>query len=292
MDTKLYIDALLVHLSNETTSAQDKHELMQNLKTRPKTSIPSPILPMDDDIELKLELIESVRGAYNSLDKNKDIAFSLTNIQLATFLHISVETLWAFVEPMHIHTYLSMHKLLTFSNTGRIPGEDSNTGSTNSKVSRNMTERESTKGACILTNVAHPIACHIVPFALNSSAKNINHYSTLEYFVPALLGANWNMICLHRYLHSWWSAGYFALQWLGSIRLDDELDNVKVQFHWMPRNGLKPHEKADIHIDHLLRIAAMAGAAGAPELLENPDESDYDTDDQADVISWLSDSSA
>ncbi|KKP01869.1 hypothetical protein THAR02_06034 [Trichoderma harzianum] len=57
------------------------------------------------------------------------------------------------------------------------------------------------------------------------------------------LDKSWNMICLHPTLQTWWSQGLFGLKCLGLIpQGDGRSTRVQIQFYWMPRNGINPHD--------------------------------------------------
>lgn len=57
------------------------------------------------------------------------------------------------------------------------------------------------------------------------------------------LDKSWNMICLHPRLHTWWSQCLFGLKCLELIpQSDGQSTRVQIQFYWMPRNGIKPHD--------------------------------------------------
>ncbi|KAM0557982.1 hypothetical protein ACHAPJ_005147 [Fusarium lateritium] len=129
------------------------------------------------------------------------------------------------------------------------------------KVYRNQTERgtclKRDGHACIVTNLANPQVCHIVPFSFNDDKDNVQKTSSLfsatKYMVgeeflqkyesylanPSVLGASdkpWNMICLNSQLHTWWARGYLAFKCLGidPPRQGESDFKVKLQFHWMP----------------------------------------------------------
>lgn len=52
------------------------------------------------------------------------------------------------------------------------------------------------------------------------------------------------MICLHPLVRMWWSECLFGLKCLG-IDTNGEQSTVKIQFHWMPINTVKPHQLAE-----------------------------------------------
>ncbi|KAM0264450.1 hypothetical protein ACHAQJ_000641 [Trichoderma viride] len=130
-------------------------------------------------------------------------------------------------------------------------------------INRNSTERDKClardKRACVFTKSAHPEACHIVPFAMNSSQKKIMAFKSWSTLSVGLLGVqnanlldaliarapgssdkSWNMLCLHPLLHSFWSRCRFAIKCLGITPSDDQHSIIQLQFHWMPRNNRLP----------------------------------------------------
>lgn len=110
---------------------------------------------------------------------------------------------------------------------------------------------------CIVTGVANPHVCHIIPFAWNNTATRCDEASTLsillDYFVTPghclyqlcrEVGSSdkvWNMVALSPLLHSWWSKGYFALKYLGSdpAEATSSLAVITLQFRWMPRSSVQ-----------------------------------------------------
>lgn len=134
--------------------------------------------------------------------------------------------------------------------------------------------RELDEGVCIVTGAAHPMVCHILPFAWNNSPNNRTKTSRLT---PAMdvflnlprataddtllttqslsllssgLGSSdytWNMLCLNPMLHDWWSRAYFGFKFLGATPIPEKPESttskpsppkssVKLQLVWMPRN--------------------------------------------------------
>ncbi|KAI7772170.1 hypothetical protein LZL87_009333 [Fusarium oxysporum] len=115
-------------------------------------------------------------------------------------------------------------------------------------------------GHCIVTGVANPDACHIIPFAFNNSDKNTKKTSVFSSTIRTMLGLpgnketedaiallhqgkgssdkQWNMICLSPSLHRWWGYAYWAFKWLDAapITNDTKTCKIRLQFHWMPRN--------------------------------------------------------
>lgn len=61
---------------------------------------------------------------------------------------------------------------------------------------------------------------------------------------PNAFEESWNMICLHPLLRMWWSECLFGLKCLG-VDSDGEHSTVKIQFHWMPINTVKPHQRVE-----------------------------------------------
>ncbi|KAG5759458.1 hypothetical protein H9Q69_009250 [Fusarium xylarioides] len=114
-------------------------------------------------------------------------------------------------------------------------------------------------GRCIVTGVANPEVCHIIPFAFNNSDRNTQKSALLKKTIHAMINLEddketmdavdllsnekrssdkqWNMICLSPSLHTWWGYAYLGFKWLGSMPTNNpEIHEIKLQFHWMPRN--------------------------------------------------------
>lgn len=108
------------------------------------------------------------------------------------------------------------------------------------------------RGACVFLGSADPEACHILPFAINST--NANRQELLGYRGGLAIGTDdttklsnllvsslgcsdkaWNMLLLNRQMHKWWSGCHFAIKCLGITPLGEEQSEIQLQFHWMPR---------------------------------------------------------
>lgn len=112
------------------------------------------------------------------------------------------------------------------------------------------------RSACILLGTANPEACHIIPFAINSTQRSVAEVWDRRRFdclwpdtpvrrhrlLTGHLGCSdkvWNMISLNRQMHKWWSEAFFALKCLGIIPAQDLSGDatIQLQFHWMPRRA-------------------------------------------------------
>ncbi|EXK28441.1 hypothetical protein FOMG_15419 [Fusarium oxysporum f. sp. melonis 26406] len=123
---------------------------------------------------------------------------------------------------------------------------------------------------CMVTETAHPHACHIVPFAFNSSEANTEKTKTYIDAIRSMFGKDfyrhwgniladpsttgrgasdkvWNMLCLSPQLHDWWGRGYFAFKLMSSETKGDEAA-VVLQFHWMPKTTFKYNSRANIDV--------------------------------------------
>ncbi|KAF5566436.1 hypothetical protein FNAPI_1139 [Fusarium napiforme] len=118
---------------------------------------------------------------------------------------------------------------------------------------------------CVVTGAADPEVCHIVPWSLNKSFRNIMSTRQFSTGISNMLGKRagtyyesiiappiqtgtqatdprgqsdktWNMICLSPQLHSWWEKAYFAFEPLFPVKSEDGLKaRVDLIFHWMPK---------------------------------------------------------
>ncbi|KAF5614048.1 uncharacterized protein FTJAE_13804 [Fusarium tjaetaba] len=113
---------------------------------------------------------------------------------------------------------------------------------------------------CIVTGLANPEACHIVPFHWNqdrdhlektekilknvgfivfdqqSSAANSTHKEIIEEVKSS--DKPWNLLCLSPQLHTWWGRAYFGLKCYGAVLCEDDPNYsiISLQFVWMPSN--------------------------------------------------------
>lgn len=112
-----------------------------------------------------------------------------------------------------------------------------------------------------------------MPFAITAKQTNITAFLDRISYTAALIGdsykqlnritkqslgsldKSWNMLCLHPTLHMWWSKCLFGIKCIGILPSDDEHSTVQIQFHWMPRNGFKPHQLIEPPYDNA--ISAM-----------------------------------
>jgi hypothetical protein len=107
---------------------------------------------------------------------------------------------------------------------------------------------------CIISGTANPEACHIVPFAFNSSEENLNARlldplillaaspaGDIEDLLTAKLGCSdksWNTLTLNSQLHIWCGSRYLALKCLGIFPVGPD-SIIRIQFRWMQRNVQK-----------------------------------------------------
>ncbi|KAK7398504.1 hypothetical protein QQX98_012112 [Neonectria punicea] len=154
-----------------------------------------------------------------------------------------------------------------------------------SDKTRNATEtklcRHRDGHACVVMGTSQPEACHIVPFAWNSTQTGVKKTSLVLGYIAAffdsasvvkydrcLANANdpgssdkaWNMLCLNRQLHWWWSKAQLGFKCLG---IEDSSENqamVTLQFNWMPRQNMKPTDKMTLTGERN-DVDAMVGSA-------------------------------
>ncbi|KAF5553407.1 hypothetical protein FNAPI_6771 [Fusarium napiforme] len=113
---------------------------------------------------------------------------------------------------------------------------------------------------CIVTGLANPEACHIVPFHWNQDRdhlektekilKNVGYIvfdqqssaadSTHEEIIEEVKSSDkpWNLLCLSPQLHTWWSKAYFGFKYYGAVLCEDDPNYsiISLQFVWMPCN--------------------------------------------------------
>ncbi|KAF5989118.1 hypothetical protein FCOIX_155 [Fusarium coicis] len=167
------------------------------------------------------------------------------------------------------------------------------TGNTSTtRTPRSQSEKDECKrcdeNKCIVTGVAHPHVCHIVPFSFNSSEANATKTKNYIHVIGVMFGRqfqadwrgklteprphgrgasdkHWNMLCLSPQMHDWWGRGYFAFEYMGSVPFGD-VARIELRFHWMPKttfnsHGEKPLIVHQIDIQTALRDHHAAQAA-------------------------------
>ncbi|PTB49664.1 hypothetical protein M431DRAFT_126057 [Trichoderma harzianum CBS 226.95] len=211
-------------------------------------SAPNAILPTEE-LAVKLGSIEELRKNEEQWSFQKPFHFSY--IQLATLCLTPTETLKEFLHPkqflpsvLYPEHWLNirmgpLRHLMSHSNSGLCKLRDQRT--------------------CILTKAANPDVCRIMPSSVAENKAEISAFIT-PVFLSDLLGRSgykigrillrgtpntfeesWNMICLHPLLRMWWSECLFGLKCLG-VDSNGEHFTVKIQFHWMPMNSVRPHQ--------------------------------------------------
>ncbi|KAL1892343.1 hypothetical protein Sste5346_007081 [Sporothrix stenoceras] len=111
-------------------------------------------------------------------------------------------------------------------------------------------------GRCLITGAKGATACHIFPFAANSTQTSLNALRKLETDIKLTTYGNqdllvkdlqcsdqsWNLLSLDPALHKWWARGYFGLRFQDIKEVDptepgrDRSYAVTMQFQWLPRH--------------------------------------------------------
>lgn len=114
---------------------------------------------------------------------------------------------------------------------------------------------------CIAVYTSQPEACHIIPFAVNSTPDALKALTDAGGFFQLFPGPepvqdrnllidhlacsdkSWNMLSLNRQMHKWWSDAMFAFKCLGIIpgKGGEEAAMIQLQFHWMPQRSKEHH---------------------------------------------------
>ncbi|KAL6789770.1 hypothetical protein J3E68DRAFT_412329 [Trichoderma sp. SZMC 28012] len=226
-------------------------------------SAPDAILPAEE-LAVKLGIIEELRKNQEELFHEKPFHFSY--IQLATLCLTPTETLQAFLHPKQfLSSVLYPEHWLNILIRWKHPADSIEDGRRGLAVisSNSREEREKCKlrdqRTCILTKAENPDVCRIMPSSVAENKAEISAFIT-PVFLSVLLGhsgfeigrillkgtpntfeESWNMICLHPLLRMWWSECLFGLKCLG-VDSNGEHSTVKIQFHWMPMNSVRPHQ--------------------------------------------------
>ncbi|KAL6693287.1 hypothetical protein J3F84DRAFT_380455 [Trichoderma pleuroticola] len=231
-------------------------------------SAPAAILPVDE-LAVKLGIIKELHK-YENEDSFSDKPFHFSYIQLASLCLMSTETLQKFLDRKAANLFCVLYpeSCLNTLIQWKHPAASVEDGRRGLPVISSSARDEREKcllrdqGTCVLTKAANPDVCHIMPSSISESKANISAF-ICSTFVSNLLGdssddighmllrgrvgtldKSWNMICLHPLARIWWSECLFGLKCLG-IDSNGEQSTVKVQFHWMPINTVKPHQLAE-----------------------------------------------
>ncbi|KAL7933024.1 hypothetical protein V8C35DRAFT_281348 [Trichoderma chlorosporum] len=249
-------DALWEFLHRRNTTHEAVDQLMRFLQDDPASSTPDTIIP-GDNMQARLRLIEETRQNAS----NPGQRYQLNFLQLAYFSLIPASTLPDFrgrecyecIDIKDKEYWISFYIQIL---------EDPMT------IRRDLAEVNKCivrdRSSCILTGAAYPEACHIIPFAVNSSGANAM-FSQLCLTIPALMSdsysmdrlhrlltpqpgcsdKSWNMLSLSPTLHTWWKKCVFAFKCIAVNATDEENATVRLQFHWMPRNMVNPRAPAE-----------------------------------------------
>ncbi|KAF5590905.1 uncharacterized protein FSUBG_10634 [Fusarium subglutinans] len=113
---------------------------------------------------------------------------------------------------------------------------------------------------CIVTGLADPEGCHIVPFHWNQDQEHLekttellktvqtitfeqrttNASKTLMEITKGVKSSDmpWNLLCLSPQLHTWWGKAYFGFKYYDTVLCEDDPNYsiISLQFVWMPSN--------------------------------------------------------
>ncbi|KAL7907008.1 hypothetical protein GGI35DRAFT_457486 [Trichoderma velutinum] len=227
-------------------------------------SSPDAILPAEE-LAVKLGIIEELRKYQDRYSHRKPFHFSY--IQLATLCLIPTDILQEFLgsKVLDLCCVLYPEPYLNILIQWKHPAasiEDERRGlPVISSSSREEREKCLTRDqrTCILTKTANPDVCRIMPSSVAESKAEISAFLSPVFLyallgdsgsnirwvlfdaIPGTLDKSWNMLCLHPLVRMWWSECLFGLKCLG-IESNGEHSTVKIQFHWMPMNSVKPHQ--------------------------------------------------
>ncbi|KAL6872869.1 hypothetical protein J3F83DRAFT_713341 [Trichoderma novae-zelandiae] len=155
-----------------------------------------------------------------------------------------------------------------------------------SRLRENPAEKEKALArdgyACILTGGADAKACRILPFATTATRHNavsswsswfilqdFMDESTTEAYDNLLRVAgssdkSWNMISMTPAMQSQWKRCFFALKCLGITPTGGDNAVVRLQFHWMLRNGVNPQAVVSPVMPTIRRLLRSTPASDRP----------------------------
>ncbi|KAL7792807.1 hypothetical protein V8C43DRAFT_322151 [Trichoderma afarasin] len=248
-----------------------KVELCRFLREQLRHAVLDELITMQE-LPLRVELIKKFRKRLKENFAISKEPYDFTNLQIAIFLLMPVETLrYLPQDTSPITNSLTLQRLLPFLVHGIFPDgssiHPSRVAITSKSICPNDKEREKCllrdQRVCALTNVTIENPCYIAPVGL--TANQANMYAFIDsilinklmgdigvqisrIMVTDSLGAfekSWNMLCLHPTLCKWWSECLFGLKYLEMVTSGDGRTVVRIQFFWMPRNEIKPENLAE-----------------------------------------------
>ncbi|VUC23840.1 unnamed protein product [Clonostachys rosea] len=261
-----------------------KH-LQQYLQAKPDIRKVTQLLPIHE-METRLEYIHKIEKGQRAFHENRSWGFTAS--QYVTLMNLPLETLESYAQ--HDAEALSvnfepMRKFLAHFFKREQSGERPETSQAGfsepagPSASEKQEQKENTgvcrsearelakhydKDRCVVTGLANPQGCHIVPFTWNSTNEHLQTATAVadvirNFFRPddtlnlailhSGLGAsdkNWNLICLSPQLQKWWSHAYFGLKYLGHVDGEKGMSTAELQFVWMPHSHYDGSKRIDL----------------------------------------------
>ena len=156
-----------------------------------------------------------------------------------------------------------------------IPRAAGPTGQLNPEEKEKSARWELDGGRCVITDIANPDVCHILPLAtcarqeIQAQFKLYFDQSSMllwddeddetdnlnAWFITGLGVSDkaWNMISLNTQLHRWWGKAYFGFRCQGILPgPTDKQQLIRLQFHWLPGALSNERNKEDLrtHLSH------------------------------------------
>ncbi|KAL6824559.1 hypothetical protein J3E69DRAFT_367021 [Trichoderma sp. SZMC 28015] len=273
-------------------TASQRRQLCQFLREQP-TRVPLDSLLPKIGLRLKLELIEELHNRLRKDFGTSERPFHFSNIQIAALCLMSVETLQDLrQDATSIMSVSSLHYQLSFLVNGKFPPDRNIFASMATHIfckTRHRHNEEHEKcllrdqRLCVLTKSKDVAPCYIASVGLTKSQMNIDDFTDSRFLrrlvgddwvqISRILaidsigafGKSWNMLCLDSVLCEYWAQCLFGLKYLEMATNDDGSTVVQIQFHWMPINELKPHQRVEPPYDRAIDAMLQTTTTGVPE---------------------------
>ncbi|KAF5631687.1 hypothetical protein F52700_6607 [Fusarium sp. NRRL 52700] len=239
------------------------------LDARPQVKPVTDLLPANiDEMNARLDLIEAVRNKIITFEPDRP---PLNHLQFSYLMGMPLVDLQRSAYSGTGHVVEAVHGLGKFTayffNSQRSfapsPTGILSTRSQRSQVQQTQTTINECKRLdqhrCIVTGLADPQVCHIVPFAWNQSQehlektrkllrkvdylfieKNAEASETIMEIIKGVKSSDkpWNVLCVSPQLHTWWGKAFFGFKYQDAVLCEDDPNYsiISLQFVWMPSN--------------------------------------------------------
>ncbi|KAF5247268.1 hypothetical protein FANTH_6525 [Fusarium anthophilum] len=234
------------------------HLPLKSLDARPQVKPVSDLLPVHE-MNARLDLIEVVQTNIAVLRPDRP----LNHIQFCYLVGMPLGDLQALAHLPSLLVVDAVHelgKLTAYCNLQADKYFDPSYTGTPSIRSQGSPRTEPDQHRCMVTGLANPQACHIVPFHWNQDQEHVEKTTKLLKTVQTVAFEHrtvnasktlmeitkdakssdmpWNLLCLMPQLYTWWGKAYFGFKYHDATLCKDDpsYSIISLQFVWMPCN--------------------------------------------------------